>query len=103
MCADFWVYLEAFSVALLSCEHTGLAPFLRARGLSAFPPGGLVLGEEPRQKERPLNRGVMEHFPQTALSFLHTDPITNKLARGLKHESNLAFSLHSLIVLNLLS
>lgn len=54
-------------------------------------------------KERPLNRGVMEHFPQTALSFLHTDPITNKLAHGLKHESYLAFSLHSLIVLNLLS
>lgn len=45
----------------------------------------------------------MEHFPQTALSSLHTNPITNKLAHGLKHESDLGFSLLLLTVLNLLS
>lgn len=73
--------------------------------LCLSPTGGWHRTEEQHQEKYPLRRGGggVEHFPQTALSLLHTNPITNKLAQGFKHESDLAVSPLLLTVLNLFS
>lgn len=92
VCSNFWVGVGEGS-CFLSCGSP-CCPFVL--WVHKIGPSPLCLGSpclSPTQgwhwaKElhegEQLRRGVMEHFPQTALSSLHTNPITNKLAHEIQ-------------------
>lgn len=112
VCSTFWVYFGEGS-CLLSKDspccpfvlwvHT-IGPSLPWSGaLCLSPTGGWCWTEKSIRRNIPSRGGATEYFPRTALSLLHTNPITNKLAHGFKHESDLDFSPPLLTVLNLFS